>query len=129
MAATVHHQQIIAHDPILACEQIPWQLDLAGGYDEGMSSGWQFSMRYLLVELLLLGVAMGLTRAVVFWPEPDLSSNLPYFELTGVFLCMVVAAGCWGAAIGGLFGRMKVGGRIATYAVLLWLALAIVSNL
>src|SRR4051794_892212 len=86
----------------------------------------QFSLRYLLVELVLFAAAMGLTRAVIVWPLIFSSRNVLYVELVTHLLCCVASAACWGAAFGGLFGNMKRGGRLAMYAVLGYLVLAVV---
>lgn len=90
-----------------------------------MAMRLQFSLRYLLVELLLLAVAMGCTRALIVWPSQLPDDPLLYFGIIAYMLCAVVAAGCWGAAIGGLFGGMKAGGRFVAYLLLMFLMLVI----
>jgi hypothetical protein len=63
----------------------------------------QFTLRYLLLELFLIGLALGLTRIVFVDCSRESSS-------TGACICALVAGlTCWGAALGGLFGRMGIG--------------------
>jgi len=78
----------------------------------------RFSLKYLLVEVLLFGAAMGLTRALVIWPIVLSPGQLTIVEVIAYLGCWVAVAGCCGAAIGGLFGGMKLGGRLAAYFVL-----------
>jgi hypothetical protein len=78
----------------------------------------RFSLKQLLAEVLLFGSAMGLTRALLFWRILLSPGKLTLSEVIAYLACWVAAAGCWGAAIGGLFGRMKLGGRLAAYFVL-----------
>jgi hypothetical protein len=75
----------------------------------------QFSLKYLLADVLMFAMAMGLTR-VWFIVTPFRSStlNLQTEAVLAAWLLVAVLAGaCWGAAFGGLFGNMKVGARIA----------------
>jgi hypothetical protein len=90
-----------------------------------MASRLPFSIKYLLMELLMLVTAMGLTRALLTGvPEWLRSPGQPsILEVMAILLGLFSAAGFWGAAIGGLFGQMKVGGRIAAYACLVCLGL------
>jgi len=89
-----------------------------------MAAKPQFSLHYLLAEVLMFGVAMGLTRWLLYWTPfsaaRSLSSLSIFVELTALMLCWTTAAGFWGAAIGGLFGAMRIGARLAAYAVLLY---------
>jgi hypothetical protein len=76
----------------------------------------QFSLRYMLGEVALFALAMGMTRAVYFlvnfvverhpllYPPPfSIAADvaLPILALTTMSL--------WGAALGGLFGKMVAG--------------------
>ena len=60
----------------------------------------QFSLGYLLLEISLVGAAMGMFRAATALPEG--------YEALGLVL-LVASVGAGGAAIGGLFGRMLEG--------------------
>ena len=90
----------------------------------------QFSLKYLLAEVLWFAAAMGLTRFLVTSNIDSMSYffNVPnYFTILAMLTSIVAAAGFWGAAIGGLFGRMKLGARLTTYAMLLFLTLSILN--
>jgi hypothetical protein len=85
----------------------------------------QFSLKYFLTELLMLAMALGLTTALLtgvpgWFRSPGQTSIL---EVMAILLGLFSAAGFWGAALGGLFGQMKIGGRIAAYACLACLGL------
>jgi hypothetical protein len=68
----------------------------------------QFSLAYLLAEISLLAIGLGIAR----W-----ASTEP--------IAMPTASACFGAAMGGLFGRMKEGAvfGVAAFYLLLFLAL------
>jgi len=111
--------------------RVMWRGEMAGGYDARMLGRLQFSLRYLLAEFLLFALAMGLTRVVLFSSDvlTLISLNVPPFiAVFAKLLLLLVTAACWGAAIGGLFGRMKSGARLAFYAALLLEVFMVVSS-
>ena len=87
----------------------------------------QFSLRFLLVDVLLFAMAMGLTRAwLIVTPFRSYTLNYPTEVVLAAWLLVAVVAGAfWGAAFGGLCGNMKVGARIATYLTLAFLFLTL----
>lgn len=89
----------------------------------------QFSLRYLLLELLMISAAMGFTKASQAWMNylPVSRNQIGLLDVIATMLCLVVAAGFWGAAIGGVFGQMRIGGRIAAYLLLLLLSATVLS--
>jgi len=68
-----------------------------------MNSKRQFSLRYLLLEMLWIGMALGLSRFIVAFDTAD--SLAPFAE----FALGSAAFTCWGAVAGGPLGRMKLG--------------------
>lgn len=83
----------------------------------------QFSLAYLLGEVSLFAVAIGLTRIAL---TQDYSSSLigAAFYTYGVPLLALGALICWGAAIGGIGGRMLEGARFVLLATLTLVFLA-----
>jgi len=76
----------------------------------------QFSLRYLLLEMLLIGLALGLSRlVVVFWGHESNSAAVVRV------VSLIVGLACWGAAFGGLFGRMGMGALTALGLFGFWL--------
>lgn len=73
-----------------------------------MNSKWQFSLRYLLLEIFLFGVSFGLFRAAVKLHE------------YGIFL-LLAGATTTDAAVGGMTGHMVTGAIIG-------LALALIAG-
>ena len=73
----------------------------------------QFSLRYLLMEMFWIGLALAATRAaVVAATEEDYRSpGAPV-----IVLLIPFAAWFWITAIGGLFGRMTAGAGIGFVA-------------
>ena len=81
-----------------------------------MANRWQFSLRYLMAEMALIGAAISLTCVR---PPIPVQSDLAVIPL------MLLAAVTWCAAIGGAFGRMKAGAIVGCCLWGLWLAFAI----
>jgi hypothetical protein len=74
-------------------------------YNERMNERWQFTTRYLLLEVLLVAVGLGLGRLA--W-----TSYSHYSSFTEAILFPPSVYGmlaCFGGAIGGLFGRHLLG--------------------
>jgi hypothetical protein len=76
----------------------------------------QFSLRYLLAEVLLFALALAFTR--MFFLSLNLDSDM---GVTMRLMGLGAGLSCWGAAIGGLFGRMGVGVMSVWGLFLVWL--------
>ena len=79
-----------------------------------MNESRQFSLRYLLLEMIWIALALGLTRMYFDFPSlPELGPML-----------LPALGMCWGAAAGGLRRNMMTGavmGLIAGMMLLLWI--------
>jgi hypothetical protein len=66
----------------------------------------QFSLGYLISEVAVLALAMGFTRLLYV-----LTYKWPFSQISGfaAFGSTIAASVLWGAAIGGLFGKMTDG--------------------
>lgn len=80
----------------------------------------QFSLSYLLVEIALAAMGLGLLRQTVFFSPSD-----TYSVYTLRILAIPASFGVLGAAIGGLFGRLGVGIGVVL-GIALFLALLLV---
>ena len=73
-----------------------------------MSGQRQFSLGYLLVEVGVFAAAMGSTRVIYEVASPE-TFPAHVGEIFVLFGAAIVSSVLWGAAMGGLFGRMQRG--------------------
>lgn len=80
----------------------------------------RFSWKRVCAELLTFATAIGLSAMLLlrFYPWLNSPGHTSILEVMAILLALVVTAGMWGAVIGGLFGKMKLVGRIVAYAFL-----------
>jgi hypothetical protein len=80
----------------------------------------QFSLGYLLLEMLWVSLAIGFScKVAAAWQVPVYDDAVVI-----VNVCSLIAGlACWGAAIGGLFGRMIIGAVTALAAFVTWFAM------
>jgi hypothetical protein len=73
----------------------------------------QFTTRFLLTEMLLLAIGLGMTRWILRDGSYESRVTVADFPLPTLSIAAIVAAGCFGGAIGGLFGKMRDGALCA----------------
>jgi hypothetical protein len=76
----------------------------------------QFTLRYLLLELFLFGLALRFTRFIF------VDCSRESFPPVACIGALVAGLTCWGTALGGLFGRMGMG-IVVTYLLFFLFAL------
>lgn len=81
----------------------------------------QFTLKWMLVQVTLLAIVFALFRWVFLTRHPDPSE----LEVVLLVLSWIVASSCFGAAIGGFFGRFWVGAISGMF--LFFIALYLVS--
>jgi len=82
---------------------------------QGMGGRWQFSLKCLMAEVTLLGLACGFTELLSSLTRGDGFYSVDPLLGTTAALGTVL---CWGGFIGGLFGRVLDGAVFAVCAVL-----------
>lgn len=91
-----------------------------------MERRWQFSLAYIFLELFWVAVTLALAREA-FWLHFRYRSFYDGWSEPGkapIFAALVIAAViCGSTAIGGIFGRMKIGALVAVSGFVAVLAL------
>ena len=81
-----------------------------------MAGKRQFSLSYLFLEIFWIALALGITRFVIW----TFSANSALLD-TLRFVLVPGGLACYGASVGGCFGKMRIGAACGAALFFIWL--------